>query len=165
MKGQTFTPDFMASMLVFALILSVFLASWNLVLSSQSQDVSQSTAMLQASNTATLMISTPGYPNNWEEDSVDVEIVGFAEPDHVLDEEKLKAFREKDYTEQRELLQAGNFYMTVENETGIISLDGAPLEFGNDYSSASTVIPNTRSVQLNKSGKIQEAELNYVVWN
>lgn len=158
-------PDFMASMLVFGLMLSVFLASWNLVLSSQTNDFSQSVSLLQASNTATFLVSTPGYPDNWEEDSTDVKIIGFASPDHVLQESKLKEFREIDYEKQKTLLQAGNFYMSVENETGIISLDGSPLEFGTDYSSASTVIPNKRNIQLNKSGKIQEAKLNYVVWN
>lgn len=165
MKGQTFMPDFMASIVVFGLILTVFLSSWNMVLSSQTEDVSQKTATIQAAHTSSFLISTPGYPDNWEQDSVDVEIVGFAEPDQLVQSSKLEAFRNLDYSEQRELLQTSNYYMSIENDTGVLSMNGEPLEFGNSYSDASTVIPNTRNIRLNNSGQIQEARLNYVVWN
>ena len=165
MKGQTFMPDFMASIVVFGLILTVFLSSWNMVLSSQTDDVSQKTATLQASHTSSFLVTTPGYPENWEQDSVEVEIAGFAEPDHLVQSSKLEAFREIDYMEQRELLQTGNYYMTIENESGVISMNGEPLEFGSSYSDASTVIPKVRNIRFNNSGEIQEAQLNYVVWN
>lgn len=161
MKGQTFMPDFMASIVVFGLILTVFLSSWNMVLSSQTTDVSQRTASIQASHTSSFLISTPGYPENWEQNPDDVEIVGFADPDHLVQSSKLDAFKnELDPSEQRELLQTGNYYMTIENDTHVMETLG-----DDDYSEASTVIPNTRNIRFNDSGEIQEARLNYVVWN
>jgi hypothetical protein len=165
MKGQTFMPDFMASILIFGIILTIFLSSWNSVISSQTDDVSMESESVQASHTTSFLVTTPGYPSNWQKSSVDVEIAGFANPDHMLQESKLEEFRDLSYSEQKKLLQAEDYYMTVRNESGIIEMNGAPLEFGTDYSDAAKVVPVKRSVQLNASNKIQEAQLVYVVWS
>ncbi|MFB6193189.1 MAG: hypothetical protein ABEK00_02970 [Candidatus Nanohaloarchaea archaeon] len=162
--GQSFMPDFLASMLVFGVILSIFVSSWNTVLSNQTEFEGEEQMRFRGLHTTTFLVSTPGYPVNWEEPSKDVAVPGFAEPDHLLQEDKLKAFRELSYDRQREVLQARNFYLVVRNESGVIEMNGDKLVYGRDYSNASTVVPFTRSVQVNVSNEILNAEMRYIVW-
>lgn len=164
MKGQTFIPDYVASLLIFGIILSIFLSSWNSVLSSQRSPVLEENMMSQAAHTTTFLVSTPGYPDNWEKNGVKVQIPGFAEPDHVLQGSKFEEFRSIGYERQKRLLQAPEYYMSVENDTHILELNGNKLEFGKDYSGADTVVPVTRNVQVNISGDMKTARLKYVVW-
>ncbi len=163
-KGQTFMPDYVASLLVFAILLGMFLSAWNSVLSDQVSFTEEERMRVQAVHTSTFLVATPGHPENWEDTGVDPEIPGFASPDHVLQEEKLEAFRSLPYEEQRTLLQARDFYLSIENSTSIIKMSGSDLEFGKNYSGAETVVPVTRNVQVNISGDMKTAKMNYVVW-
>lgn len=160
-KGQTFMPDFMASLTIFAVLIAVFLFSWNSIVSGGSQN---SAEMLQARHTSTFLVSTEGYPQNWEKDSVEVKIPGFAEKDHVMSAEKLREFREKSYDRQKELLQASDFYMELRNDTTVLELDGADITYGKDYENASQIYPIRRSVLYNKSGDLVDAKLVYITW-
>lgn len=160
--GQTFMPDYLASLLIFGILLTIFLSSWNSVLSDQTEFQKEDQLRRQGSYTTTFLVTTPGYPEDWN--SSNVEIPGFAEPDNVLQAEKLEEFRSLSYQKQKVLLQAPDFYMTVENETSVLELNGAELEYGQDYSGAGTVFPFTRNVRVNLSGQMRTAQLRYVVW-
>lgn len=157
-------PDYMGSILVFGIIITIFLSSWNSVISSQEHSGLEDTMTIQAEQTTTFLVSTPGYPGDWEEDGVDVQIPGFADPDHMVQGEKLREFRQLTYPEQKKLLQAPDYNMSIENETHILELDGQKLAFGKSYEDADTIIPVTRRVQVNLSGEFKTAELKYVVW-
>lgn len=160
-KGQTFMPDFMASLTIFAVLVAVFLSSWNAIVSNEAPG----SDMMQTRHTSTFLVSTSGYPENWENDSVGVEIPGFAQADHVLDSGKLREFREKPYEDQADLLQAADFYMEIRNDSSVLELDGTDLEYGKNYTDASQIYPVRRSVLYNKSGDIVNAELVYVTWD
>lgn len=161
-KGQTFMPDYMGSLLVFGIILTIFLSSWNSVLNDQTEFKQEEDMRFQGTYTTTFLVSTPGYPNDWN--SSNVMIPGFARPDHVLQSEKLEEFRDISYERQSRLLKAEEYYLKIYNETGIISSGGQKLEYGKNYSDASTVVPFTRTVQVNLSGRMETAKLRYVVW-
>ncbi len=162
-SGQTFMPDYLASLLVFGLLITIFLHSWNSVLQNQTQFEEEEEMRLTGSHTTVFLVSTPGYPEDWNKSSV--QIPGFAENDQVLQEEKLEEFRNLSYSRQKELLNPEEFYMSIRNESGIISSDEGELESGNNYSGADIAIPFTRTVQLNLSENIETAERRYVVWN
>ncbi len=162
-KAQTFMPDYLASIVVFGLILTVFLASWNSVLDDQTEFEEEDEMRFQGTYTATFLISTPGYPENWN--SSNVLIPGFAEPDHVLQAEKLEEFHDIGYDRQSRLLKAEEYYMKIYNDTGILESGGQKLEYGQNYSDAETVVPFTRTVQVNLSGRMEDAKLRYIVWN
>lgn len=159
-KGQTFMPDFMASLTIFAVLVAVFLSSWNSIVSNNPTG----SEMLQTRHTSTFLIATEGYPDNWEEENVEPEIPGFAERDHVLSREKLREFRELSYERQKDLLQAPEYYMELRNESTVFELDGAEIRFGRDHANASQIYPVRRSVLYNKSGELVDAELVYVTW-
>lgn len=159
-KGQTFMPDYLASLLIFGVLIGIFLSSWNLIASSSSSGVE----MVQARHTSTFLVATTGYPENWENESVDVRIPGFASEDHVLDPEKIGEFGNMSYEKQSELLQTEDFRIEIRNDTGTIKLNGENASFGESYVDASQIYPIRRSVLVNRSGNVVNAELVYVSW-
>lgn len=163
-KGQTFLPDFLASFLVFAVILTIFLSSWNSLLEDQVQFDTEDKMRLQGRYATLFMVTTSGYPENWESPSKEVVIPGFAEPDNMLQKDKLLAFKDISYSRQKDLLQAREFNLTVKEGNSVMSIDGEKMAFGSSYKDAETVIPFKRTVQVNDSGEISTARLRYVVW-
>lgn len=163
-KGQTFLPDYFLGLLVFGVVTAIFLGSWNSILANQTEFSTEDRLRPQAIYSSTFLVSTQGYPSDWEKDSVDVTIPGFAEDDHVLNQEKMREFRSLSYRDQSRLLQAPQYYMRVYNESGNFELDGSDLVFGQDYSDAETVIPVERNIFYNKSGSMKDGKLRLVVW-
>lgn len=157
-------PDYMSSIVVFGLILAIFLSSWNAVLSNQTVFEREEQMRFSGLHTTTFLVSTPGYPENWEEPGSELVVPGFASPDHVLQQDKLEVFRQLDYRRQRNVLQVRNFYLSIRNDTAVLELDGENLTYGRSYSDAGTVVPFTRSVQVNISGNLRNAQMRYVVW-
>lgn len=157
-------PDFMAGLMVFAVIISIFLFAWNSVVSDQSQFSAEDEMRSDAHYTTAFLVSTPGYPEDWN--SSDVKIPGFATDDNIISDEKLKEFRDLSYSKKARLLEAQQFNLTFRNSSSIIDLDGQPLSFGRNYveENPPTVVPVTRNVLVNKSGELVESEMEYVVW-
>jgi hypothetical protein len=156
-------PDFFASLLIFTVVISIFIGSWNSIISNQTEFSEEETMTDQAVYTTTFLVSTAGYPSDWE-DTDGPSIPGFAEEDHVLSVDKMTEFKSLNYVEQSRLLQVQNFYMKVYNESGLIQAGGSDLEYGNDYSSAETVVPLERNVIVNKSGNLVDGKLRFVAW-
>ena len=154
-------PDFMGSILVFSVVITIFLFSWNSVESNQQTFSEEDQIRQDAYYTTTFMVSTPGYPENWNNSTV--EIPGFAsEADNVLSAQKLVEFRNMSYDRQKELLGVRNFNLVFRND--IIELDSENLEYGQKPVEASTVVPLTRNVLIEKSAGAVDAEMSYVVW-
>ena len=140
------------------------MTSWNTVVSNQNIFSQEEEMRRQASQTTAFLVSTPGFPEDWENDSVDVEIPGFADPDQVLQGEKLEEFGELSYDTQRSLLKAENFNLSVRNESGVIGLSWGEPSYGRSYEGAETIISFRRNVRVNSSNGMKSAELKYVVW-
>lgn len=160
-SGQTFMPDFMASVVVFGLVLTVFLSSWTSVVSNQGE-LEKETVIDTADRTSTFLVSTPGYPQNWNSDNV--EIVGFAQKENILDYDKITEFGEIDYSNQTSLMRARDFYLEFKNETGTMEIGGETLFYGQDFSDPDFVYPVKRTVKINDSGDLYDARMNYVVY-
>jgi len=113
--------------------------------------------------TTTFLVSTQGYPADWNQSTV--EIVGLAsESDNVISAQKLREFRKISYERQKRLLGARNFNLVFRNQTDIIGLDSKDLEYGQKPVNASTVVPLTRNVLIDKSNESIDAEMRYIVW-
>ncbi|MFB6145145.1 MAG: hypothetical protein ABEJ99_01420 [Candidatus Nanohaloarchaea archaeon] len=161
-KGQAFMPDFLGSMIVFSVIITLFLYSWNSVSANQQGFDPQDQLRQSAYYTATFLVSTPGYPGDWN--NTTVEIPGFADPDNVLQPGKLRSFRSLNYSRQRLLLEAPNFDLNFTKDNKTVMLDGKPLQFGKAPSNPDTVAVIRRNVLINKTGSLQDAEMVYLVW-
>ncbi len=164
-KGQSFMPDFLASIVIFSLVITIFLSSWSSVVSHHGEAEVES-LLMQADHTSTFLVTTPGYPEDWDRDNV--EIVGFAEEENILDLEKIQEFGEIDYGEQRRLMRARDFYLEFENssseEREILEINGEELFYGEDFDDPDFVYPVKRTVKIDDSGDLYEAEMNYVIY-
>lgn len=160
-KAQSFMPDFMASMVVFSLVVTIFLSSWSSVISHQGELEIES-AVMEADHTSTFLVTTPGHPEDWDSDSV--EIVGFAQQENILDFGKITEFGQIDYQDQTRLMRAEDFYLEFTNETGTMEIDGETLFYGQDFSNPEFVYPVKRTVKINDSGEMYDARMNYVVY-
>lgn len=162
-KGQSFLPDFVGSILVFSIVITIFLFSWNSVEGNQQKFGVEDQIRQDAYYTTTFLVSTPGYPGNWNNSTV--EIPGFAsDADNVLSAQKLREFRNISYDRQKKLLNAQNFNLVFRNESGIIELDSKDLMYGEKPVNASTIIPLRRNVLIKNSGDSLNAEMRYIVW-
>ncbi|MFQ3275176.1 MAG: hypothetical protein ACI9LV_000469 [Candidatus Nanohaloarchaea archaeon] len=156
-------PDFLASLALFGVVVSIFLFSWNAVISNQG-DFSESEQMREeAYYTATFLVSTKGYPSDWN--SSTVEIPGFASSDNIIEPEKLSEFRNISYRQQKLLLQAQNYRLVFRNTSGIINLNGKPLDYGLKPANPSNTVVINRNVLIDFPKSRKEAEMRYIVWN
>lgn len=150
--------DFLASIAIFSFITTVFLFSWNGIVSNQAENPSEN-MRVDARYTTTFLVSTEGYPEDWN--SSTVEIPGFASSDNFLEEEKIVEFSDMDYEKQRILLNAENFYLEFRNSSGVIN---SSYNSGIEPENASVVTPVNRDVIINSSGGEVDAEMQYVSW-
>lgn len=131
-KAQAFMTDFMASIAIFGAILTLFMTMWSLGVDSQQSFDREDLLQEQAERTADFLVTTEGYPNNWEEEGVEARIPGFATSDNVLSAKKIKAFNHLSYERQTVLTKTQNFTLKFrDSETGEI-LQPAEVEDGEE---------------------------------
>ncbi|MFB6144094.1 MAG: hypothetical protein ABEJ98_02165 [Candidatus Nanohaloarchaea archaeon] len=155
-------PDFLGSIVVFTVVISLFLFSWNAVTQQQVGASSFKLMREDARYTMSLLASTPGYPENWTNETV--EIPGFATEDNVVSARKIEEFAALNYSQKSKLLQAGNFNLTLSNSSGVMTFRGVRASFGRSPENASVIVPVERSVLVNLSGDMISAELRLVTW-
>ncbi len=127
--------DFAVSMALFGVLLAAFFIPWNTMVESDQRFSESEMMKTQAERTAALMITTPGYPSDWQENDSVPDIPGFSEAqDNVISSEKLEAFNSIDYEEKRSLLSVQDFSLEfVDSDTGeVLKYDGAG-ESSTDY--------------------------------
>ncbi len=132
-KAQAFMTDFMASVAIFGAILTLFMTMWSLGVDSQTSFDREDMLRKQAERTADFMVTTEGYPSNWEEPGVEARIPGFAENDNVLSAEKIKAFGNMSYERRKTLTKTQNFTLEFrDSRTGEILNETINGEDGGD---------------------------------
>ncbi len=171
MKGQMFSSDFVVSMLVFMGVLGMGVFALNEAMVGQSRFNEHNRMVREAYRTSDLLVRTPGYPDDWT--AANVQIVGFAESNHVLENEKLDEFASvSTYKEQKGALELSQweFNMTVrvndsvatiDTETGLLDLSfGRPV-----WDNATDVAAARRSVVVNTTDGRKPGTLEVVVWD
>lgn len=154
-KGQAFAPDFMASIVMFGFMLSVFFISWNTIIDSQVSNQEDREMYIQGQRTMTNLINSPGSPENWDQNSV--ETLGLAERPHVLNSSKIEDFRDLDSSEQRSMLNAVNFNLKIVDGQNTVYDIGPAIDGDQVYSFK-------RSAMLNQSDEFRRVEVRYAVW-
>lgn len=169
-NGQMFASDLVASVVVFFFIVNFSLLIWNLAYDTKTAFSEERQLRERVVRTSDLLVRTPGYPQNWTEDTV--KLAGFATQDHVLSTDKLRSFNDTaDDTQRRALRAQGNQYhltVTVGGSVAVLQESGKPdlpLEFGNaSVAMAESAAVNKRSVLVNTSGTIERGTLKLVFW-
>ncbi len=152
MKAQIWSTDFIASVIVFFLIFTTLMISWNYLNQKNAERMTMEemeTAALLVSDT---LLRIPGFPENWNESTV--QSLGLAMKENVLNESKVKMFFSLDYEKIKELLglKESEFYLKITELNGsIIMLNGTYLEKGVYPENKSIIVPVERYVLLNST--------------
>lgn len=105
--------DFMFGLFIFIIILGYLTAVWTLNLSTIENNYVFDDMQRLAFQTTDLLIKSEGAPGNWEEiaDINDVNVIGLAESDRVINEQKLNRFKNlgAEYEKVKEILQIANY--------------------------------------------------------
>jgi len=162
-KGQIFTPDFAASVVLFSLFLLSFGLIWNSAMSSFIQEGNLPERQHQYSFS---LLKTSGAPEDWNRSNIrspGLYSEGF------LSAEKFLEFKQVGVTEQESLLRSQNFYMKIENMDGSkASYNGQNLtifsgaDFSSDIPGNSTIYTSRQISVLEEKGK--RVELQFYTW-
>lgn len=168
-KGQAFLSDFTVSMAVFGILVAAFFIPWNTIIQSEQRFSTSEQMKTQAQRTAAFLVTTQGYPEDWENSSVNVTVPGFAkESDNLLSPEKIQEFGNMSYDRQRTLLKAQDFYLRIFNQSGPVELRGEPVAYGenpeNSSNNPGTVVVVERDVIIETGGTVKSGRLQYLMW-
>lgn len=153
-KGQAFAPDFLTSVVILGVMLSVFLVSWNSIVEAQIADQSERELYYQGERTMKNILNSPGSPENWN--SSNVEVLGFAERPHILNRSKIEEFKDLSRSEKGSLLGTIGFNLKIVGDEVIYDMGGDP--------NASQVFSFRRDALLNRSGELERVEVRYATW-
>lgn len=153
-KGQAFAPDFLTSVVILGVMLSVFLVSWNSIVDAQITDQRDRELYYQGERTMKNLLNSPGSPENWN--SSNVEVLGFAERPHVLNESKIEEFKDLSSSEKSSLLSSIGFNLKIVGDEVIYDIGQNP--------NASQVFGFRRDALLNRSGDLERVEVRYATW-
>ena len=114
-----------------------------------------------------LLVKTSGNPDNWEDLGFEeINSIGFAERDHVLDNEKISKFYDMNSTYENTTGLLGvrryGFYLTMTNLTGEKIFLGGEDEFGIEPTAATDVHSVTRTGLLDEPEQI--IFLKIILW-
>ncbi len=163
--GQIFTTDFVISIFLFLVLVN---ASYLLWIEAHNQQTGLSEERLlqqQSHHSASILARTPGYPANWTVD--DVKIIGLAEPDHVLQEQKMIQLNDMSTDEIRQGLgysSETNFVINVTNETGTMQAEGNEFVWGTPPTDADDIATAERPVLVNATNLYQRGTLHILLW-
>jgi len=157
MKAQLWSMDLAVSAIIFIAMIGIFFFTLN----NFSADASKQNELLlmqELSLEATeSLIRTQGLPQDWN--SGNVQVIGLAEKENVLDEGKVLEFIQYvNYEQSKTLLGIGNYdyNITIQhlNRT-IMTLQGQELQMGSGCADAKDILTVERYVLLNVPAKLK----------
>ncbi len=125
-SGQLFTSDFVISAFVFIILLNLAVFTWNMAYDRQDRFTEEDLMQRKAFHITSILVRTPGYPDDWTTSTV--ELIGLAEPDHVIQDAKVDEAAALDYDRMRALMDTIPFHVHITlNATGYVrTLGNAP---------------------------------------
>ncbi len=164
MKAQVWSFDFMASVLVFFMILAVLFFAWEYTTFQNEDQIIFNDMENSALTLADSIIRTRGFPEYWNESNV--QVLGLASEENVLNETKILMFVQMDYDSAKRILgiPAYEFYFQLlrlngtqarANSTDLLTgLD--PTEFQN----STIIVPVERYILFES----RVAKLRFMLW-
>ncbi len=153
MKGQIWSLDFISSLTIFLLVLSSLFMAWNfLSVQAQEQNALERIELLGL-EVSDSILRTPGIPENWN--SSNVEVIGLAYSDNIIDPDKLSNLNSTPYDQTRILMTMGyDFYLKIEDLNGTVYLEKGSINQDR------TVVPVERYANYND----RIVKLRLVLW-
>ena len=152
MRAQIWSMDFIASITIFILMFSVVVFSWNYINTQNTERSLFSDMQVLGLDVSDIIVRIPGNPEDWNESNV--QSIGLATRENVLNETKVEQFISMDYDTTRSLLGLSNkeFYFSVEYLNGtIVEYNGKNMTAGTYPINHTTSVPVYRTVLFGKT--------------
>ncbi len=163
-KGQVWSFDFAVSVVIFFSVVVMILFSWNYTAAKHTEQVLFNEMESKAVTLSDSLIRTSGFPKEWN--SSDVQIIGLADDENILNETKILQLVSMPYDTIRATMgiMNYNFYLGVRylNDTVII-MNGTALECGEDpslYPNSTMIVPIERFMLFDH----KVASLMFMLW-
>jgi hypothetical protein len=163
-KGQVWSFDFAVSVVIFFSVVVMILFSWNYTTAKHTEQTVFNEMESKAVSLSDSFIRTSGYPEEWN--SSNVQIIGMADEENVLNETKILQVVGMPYDTIRATMgiMNYNFYLGIRylNET-VINMNGTDLECGLDpslYSNSTMIVPIERFMLFDH----KVASLLFILW-
>ena len=152
MRGQLWSFDMAASVLMFFTAFMAFMFAWNYIAMQNSQDMEIRRMTDSAMMVSDQLVRTAGIPSDWTYSTVSS--LGLASGDNVLNATKLGELLNLGYGQAKAMLGLAEYEMLVEvmyvNGT-IVSAGGSPVSYGSLPSGARLVVPVERYALLDSN--------------
>lgn len=154
-KAQLASVDLFIAIVVFLILVTATIYTWNLYNIRFNENLEYEKMELAAFQITDLLVKSPGHPTGWEENPLNVGVIGLAQDDRVLSQDKITAFVNLDYNTTRERLKIKNYdYKFRVKDLSDNILQESGLDFTGD-----TSIVLERYVLLNNEKTIMEFTL------
>ena len=142
-KGQVATIDLFLAIMIFTLIITTVLFTWNSYNAKIDKQIEYNSNLIKAYHISDLLVKYSGKPSSWHQSTIEdneILIIGLAKEDRVIDPDKLTRFLSFEYDLAREKLNINSyeFYFKISEINGD---DLNPtIEYGNMTDSESAVV-------------------------
>ncbi|MFH2027839.1 MAG: hypothetical protein ABIJ08_01755 [Nanoarchaeota archaeon] len=121
-KSQLAMTDFFLALFLATLLLAIILFAWNRYTLTLNDEVKYKSMVIIASQTSDLLIKNMGYPDEWELEPENVQIIGLAKNDRNISKDKLEALTNLTYDRCSKLLglELYEFYLELKNTNGTL---------------------------------------------
>ena len=110
-KGQIFTIDFMISIAIFIIVLITIISTWYFI-DTHIKEVESRRDMHSVSlSVSDALVRSSGHPQDWN--STNVQSVGLAKEEYVLDLRKVMSLMNMDYDTARSVMRLGNYHISI----------------------------------------------------
>lgn len=119
-RGQLFSLDAIASLVIFISIIIFTMALWNLYSTRLQQNMLSEELQLTAFQVSDILLQTSGVPSNWEDQPEAVQMPGLAETAPHLVSKKIDSFLALDYNAAKKAfnLEAFEYTFTLLDANG-----------------------------------------------
>ncbi len=149
-KGQAFAPDFLVSVTVFGVMISVFLLSWNSMIDTQVSGFEDRQQYQEGQRAISQMITDS--TEDWDNPSK----LGLASEPYVLNQSSIQEFQALNHSQQISLLQTQNFSLSISSKTQSFEMGYEP--------NGDSAIPFRRKILLRNNNTLERAEVRYISW-
>jgi hypothetical protein len=164
MRAQVWSFDFMASVIVFFVIIAILFFSWEYITFQNEDLITFNEMENNALSITDTLIRTPGFPEHWNE--TNVQIMGLASEENVLNETKILMFVQMDYDYAKRILgiPAYEFYFRISYLNGTQArANNTDLVIGLDptlFLNSTMVVPIDRKILFDT----RVASLEFILW-
>jgi hypothetical protein len=101
-KAQIASIDLFIAITVFLLLTAATIYTWNLYNLRLNENLEYEKMQLIVFQITDLLVKSPGYPTAWEENPTNLGVIGLAQDDRILSQDKITAFTKLNYDTSKE---------------------------------------------------------------